>query len=458
MLRLSSERLATGLMVVALATLAAFSPAQSDTWWLLRAGKDIWQQHAVRLVDQYSYTAHGLFWPNHEWLTELAFFFFYSVGGLPMLTAVCATLVLYAWAVSWRLCRGSFEVRIVVFVIPLSACVAEWALRPQTVSLALFATACALLVKRRHAALPLLFLLWANLHGGVSLGVAALAGATASTIFSTKRVPWRLLLIDVLCFAATCVSPLRLGLWTFIPGSVERLKTTQVLEWQAPGADPKMWGFWALAAALPVLTVYAWRRADDRARTLAGISAALLPLAVTSVRNVPVFLLAAVPAVTSLFDSVSPRARRPMRAREREDVNGVIFLGATAIAIVVVASGWSVRMPVLGWKPIPAEAIAALEDCQGPIYNTFNDGGILIWFVPDRPVFIDNRQDPYPIAFLRESREVELGAPYSGMLNRYGVKCAVVATDVPVTNNLRTDANWRVTYQDERWTVLVRRM
>jgi hypothetical protein len=51
---------------VGIATLACLSPVQSDTWWLLRAGQEIWLQHHIPLTDSYSHTAAGLYWPNHE--------------------------------------------------------------------------------------------------------------------------------------------------------------------------------------------------------------------------------------------------------------------------------------------------------------------------------------------------------------------------------------------------------
>ena len=65
-LRLSSDQMAIGLLFIALATLAAFAPAQGDTWWLIREGQEIVQRGSVSLVDDYSHTAAGLFWPNHE--------------------------------------------------------------------------------------------------------------------------------------------------------------------------------------------------------------------------------------------------------------------------------------------------------------------------------------------------------------------------------------------------------
>ena len=62
------DRLLTGLVFLAIALACGLTPTQTDTWWKLRAGRDIWHSHRVVLTDVYSHTAYGSFWLNHEWL------------------------------------------------------------------------------------------------------------------------------------------------------------------------------------------------------------------------------------------------------------------------------------------------------------------------------------------------------------------------------------------------------
>src|SRR6185503_330693 len=115
-MRITSERLTAGLVFVALGVLACLAPTQSDTWWLLRAGQDTWRTGVVGLTDQYSHTAAGRFWWNHEWLTEVIFYAVYRLGGLALLTAVCAACMVGTWMLSWRLARGAFEARLLLLV------------------------------------------------------------------------------------------------------------------------------------------------------------------------------------------------------------------------------------------------------------------------------------------------------------------------------------------------------
>src|SRR5690349_20475722 len=87
------DRFATLVAYIVVFALAALSRAQSDLWWLLRAGQDFWQTGTVTLTETYSHTANGSFWPNQEWLWEAIAFALYHLGGMPLLMAAVALIV-----------------------------------------------------------------------------------------------------------------------------------------------------------------------------------------------------------------------------------------------------------------------------------------------------------------------------------------------------------------------------
>ena len=68
---LSYRRALGGLLALTVLLAAGLSPMQSDSWWQLRAGRDMWASGQVLLRDTYSHTAAGAYWPNHEWLAEV---------------------------------------------------------------------------------------------------------------------------------------------------------------------------------------------------------------------------------------------------------------------------------------------------------------------------------------------------------------------------------------------------
>ena len=123
---------------------------------------------------------------------------------------------------------------------------------------------------------------------------------------------------------------------------------------------------------------------------LVAMAFAILPLAVTSIRNVAVFLLVAVPAVTALARP-RDRAEKVRRASgERVGVNAAILWRRRRRAAVVTLAGWPRRHHSVGNRSdraIRAIAVAALR------FTTRGDG-VLTWFVPEQKVFIDTGRIP----------------------------------------------------------------
>src|ERR1043165_9890701 len=118
-MKIRSDGLAIGLVFVAIGALACLAPVQSDSWWLLRAGRDIWATGRIPLSDTYSHTAARSYWWNHEWLSEVIFYGVFRAGGLPLLTLTCAGAIAATWGLRSRMTRGAFECRFVAVTLCL---------------------------------------------------------------------------------------------------------------------------------------------------------------------------------------------------------------------------------------------------------------------------------------------------------------------------------------------------
>jgi hypothetical protein len=448
------ERLATMLLFVAIGAGACFAPAQNDTWWHLRTGQDIWTTGAIDLHDRYSYTVAGGYWPDHEWLSQLLFYAIYRTGGLPLLTAITACVIVGAWFLIWRLTPGDWPRKHLVCALALVPSSMAWSLRPQVFTLFLVAATAFLLVRRRYLLLPPLFVLWANLHGGVMLGFVILAGSTVALLFEQRKWPVRLLVATIGCLAATILTPLGTSIWTEIPGSLARLREYGVTEWRPPAlADPRLLPFWLLVVGFITLSVREtpWRLVALRSNAMFWATLGLLPLALSSGRNVPPFLLLAVPAIAAMQHS--SKASRTLLSVERPAVNAGILGVLTLLAASSVTYAWVSEVPGLGWHPLPEQAIESLKSCPERLYNRYDEGGYLIWFVPDRKVFLDSRQDPYPPALVNEQIQIETSGNYQGLFDRFGVRCVLTPVDSVLAERLLADG-WERIYNGNALMVL----
>ena len=450
---MSFQRLAVSLLFIAIGAAACLMPAQSDTYWQLRAGQEIAATGRVLLHDTFTHTVRGGYWPNHEWASELLFYFLHRAGGMPLLTFVAASLVVWAWALAWTLMRGHAFVRIGVVLSLLITSAGLWSVRPQLVTLACLGLMLWMLVRGKERWLPLLFLAWANFHGGVTLGVVALAGGLAGMVF-VERARWKAAAgIFAACAAVVCLTPLGVSIWTEVPQMLARLSAYDVQEWRRPSllrlANAP---FWIAGASLLVLTLRRWRSLARDEAILVGAALALLAAALKSQRNVSPFLLAAAPALTVLLPA-AVRAWTPGPRRERPAFNVALFGATAAACIAVVLVGWSRPFARLNWRPVSPQVAGAIAACPGNLYNQYDDGGYLVWFLPGRPVFMDSRQDPFPTALVVEHIRTERTGDYERLFAERAIGCAAVPPESKVVARLQQDG-WITLGKDDRWVVM----
>jgi hypothetical protein len=91
--------------------------------------------------------------------------------------------------------------------------------------------------------------------------------------------------------------------------------------------------------------------------------------------------------------------------------------------------------------------------CDGTLYNTYDTGGPLIWLVPERPVFVDNRQDPYPADLLFRAVIAEQQGDYRDLFVTYDVQCALTPYKQALDQALRRDG-WQEVGHDQLLVVL----
>jgi hypothetical protein len=280
----------------------------------------------------------------------------------------------------------------------------------------------------------------------------------ASTAIVVKdHARWRALTAALmLSAAATLVNPLGIHLWVVIFESIGRGTSIGITEFRpAQLMAPEDVSFWISSILLLALAVQRAKLLwSDSSWPLVATSLVLIPSSFRYGRNIPLYLLLAVPAITHLFAMRNhfSESRRSHR-REHGSFNTAVGTVLLTLAVLGVTYAWTARIARLQWEPLPPGAISAVEACPERLYNRYDDGGFLIWFVPSKRVFVDSRQDPYPLEFLHEHRRSENSGDYASVFARYGIHCALLPPSSPVAKNLQRD-RWQSTYQDSRWMVL----
>ena len=393
----------------------------SDLWFHLAAGREIWETRAIPAVDSWSFTAAGRPWHNHEWLSDVVFHAWSRAFGLESLVwwqwLVEGGAYLLLYGLLARL-SGSRVAGSLLAVLALAVGVPFFDLRPNLWSVLFLMVLLTLTLGRARPpralrlpalhliTLPLLFVVWVNLHGGVMLGllalsivlVAELAAADAGDAASPRSTQLRrAVVLWLACVAAMCINPFGWRVFSYVVGlasSPHIPSRTTLYEWLPPwvpgGIQAPLFP-WAVAlgvASALVIVRSALRAPRDGAALAAlGLTLLTLAMALQSRRFIPFFAISQSLATALAVGRVllkKHQGRRLLTAPRRT-------LASTALALVVlgVAAFRLAPYPLdsrafdpLSWaSQMPAESVSFLEanGITGKLFANHLWGGYVAW-------------------------------------------------------------------------------
>lgn len=447
-----------------------FAPTDVDYWWHVRTGQLIAETGALPRVDVFSFPSAGQPWVTHEWLTQLVFFLVEEhlgfVGNVAIWSLAGAGVWLAVYATART--RGLGEPAAIVLAMWGSAMAFSiTAVRPQVLT-ALFLAITGLLVTRyklggRRAlwALPALFAVWVNLHGGYVIGLVllglTLAGESVAHLLGRPAAPLRQLgTVTVLSAAATLLSPNGLeALWyPFTYTGTGNASMRFIAEWQSPDFHES--GFVVFGASLLLATLLGiWQPASGRLGPTEALWALLFSfMALSSLRHIPLYAIVVMPLIGARLAHELPWLARPLRTWHRPWLVLVAWplLAATAIALAVRAEGnvgaQLSRTPSAHEYPTGAVQYIREHRLTGRLFNEYQWGGYLIYqLLPDLPVFIDGRADVHGDAFMsRYVRVTRLQGDWRQTLEDYDVTLMLIQRDTPLDVVLAGDPRWQELY------------
>ncbi len=363
--------------------------ADPDLWGHLVFGHLILAHGHLPPRDIYSYSAAGLPWHDHEWLSEVVLALCWSgfgVFGLKLmkLTATAATITLLAMGAAET--GAPIPLQLPVLMTGAVALAPMIQFRPQLFDFVALSALLLLLARdsyrragRRWLAIPI-FALWANLHGGFFVGLAVLALYTAVTAVEDLaagdglRRAARLGGVTAGCVLATLLNPDGVGNWFTVMHTLGNpLTRAMVSEWQPLSfkiaeewhKSPKTAINFALVI-VPFATLALCFAIRPRGRDLAlvVIAAMMGAAAYLAVRNMALAVIAsttplcrhaALALAPTRFGNPAPPAPR-RRSHEA-------LVGAIALTIALATGLFSPNLPAGYSQPRGAVEFMQLGDC-----------------------------------------------------------------------------------------------
>lgn len=478
--------LAAALLLIALRPLLTPIPPH-DFWWHVATGRLTVAQGAVPTVDSFSYTRAGLPFYNQGWLAQVVMYGLYEFGGLALILIVQSFVIVLAYGLLLRLCvvrTGRLRLCVALLLLttlPLSF--DNWNVRPQSYAFPLFVGFLVVLTEYRLGRrdrlwlLPLLMVVWVNVHGTFVLGLGLMgvmfvgevlrlfvrrgAEGPRSPVLSRGFVAW-----GVLTGLAVLLNPRGVGVIWYVRNLLgSNAVTTLVTEW-APPTIHEAGGaiFFLFLICFAVVLVYARHRPDGTDMLICGV---FLWMALGAVRNVVWFGFVATPLLAVQAASFFAQPRSP------RSFAGVPALNALLIGLLgfllVIGLPWVkplVLPPSVGAlvsDDTPSIALVSVIRQQpgrpSHLFHAMGYGSYLIWAVPEQKVFIDPRIELYPYEQWRDYINLGQANNVAELMRKYALDGLLLSKREQelLIAVVRKDAGWVVRYEDERTIYLTRR-
>jgi hypothetical protein len=452
------------------------NPANGDFWWHLRVGLGILQTHALPRTRLYSQAA-ALPWLASSWLFDIAVAAGYRMIGLRivLLTAIlfkfALALVVFVAANGFR---GRFWTAIVLSVVaqyilgnlqPLPLCCSVIAL---CVELALVMECYQTGSARPLFWLPWLFLLWANLDVHFVYGVITLvwfaatccidawraqSGRSSALLIGTPSLR-QVGIVTGVSLATTAMTP-----YAWHPYATFFSEATSTAIGSLPNYQSMR--FRTPQDYILLLTVMAAFLALGRRRSLDPFQIGLLLLAtVLGFRKQQDLWLTTVVAVAILANTGVERDS----AQIRISIWRCATAAVAALPVVLVAvksvggSDYKSALAIVGRGfPVAAADYIREQRLPQPLFNTYQWGGFLTWYLPGYPVAADGRADLYGTDFnIAYTKMMNTDLHYSAFAPFNQAHTILLEKNSLMGRALSTASGFKVAYVDDVAVVLLR--
>jgi len=442
-----------------------------DIWWHLRTGQWIIEHGRLPWTDPFSSYGAGKVWIAYSWLFEILVYAIYSrfgLLGLVLFNVIFSLVIAVALYLLVRRAGLPFLAEIAITAVALFCLKPLLNPRPWLFSILFFIVELHILLSarslRKHLSfffLPLLFVVWANVHVQFIYGLAALAIFAAEPLFQKKLIHapavsdpgWpslRLrLVILLLSFIATLATPYHVHLYQPIFEYALQTRAFQNIEEFHPMFFRSLRDWLVLALTLGAAFSLGWHR--ERRLFSYLLFAMGVFLAFRARRDVWVLV------IVSLTTIVQGRTALGVSAFPIHFTLGKLIAISAALILSLFAFGYSRKITERGLERhvanyFPANAVAFIKNnfSPQPLYNELDWGGYLIWTLPNWPVSMDGRTNLQGEARLERSLATWAGFPgWDKDPELAQAQLIVARRNRPLTFLLHKDPRFRLVHQDD---------
>jgi hypothetical protein len=453
----------------------------------LLMGKLILQNRHVSTVDIFSFRTEGYPSIPHEWLSQVIFAGVYQSLGLNGIVLITAFIIMLVWAVVFHVSinkSDSLFSSLLFTALAAGASQIHVLPRPHIFTYLLTAIWIVMLerIDKDHNkawwTLPILMLVWVNLHGMFILGIILWGIYLVGSFLDNPSRAWfsntktrSMIFAGTLSLAATFLSPSGFHIWGAIAslGSNSYI-TSKIPEYQSANFHlPETWPF----ILILLFTITGFARANKIGWTPILLTVTFTFLALYTSRMIPLFAIVITPVtaetIAKWIREEFPQSRfatfEGRIAQTNLSANGWIWVALVVIGTAILLQSGNTISPdgksnIFDEHFFPVDAVDWLEahPQNGHMFNEFDWGGyILLRLWPGQQIFMDGHTHIYGEQLTREyERVITLGDGWENILDRYQVEWAILWSGSLLAQELQ-NSNWETLHQDDTAVILRKR-
>jgi len=433
----------------------------------LKLGQIISFTKQVPRVNLFTYTNQNFEFINHHWLSEVIFFKLHTLFNTNSLIILKLIILSSSFLLMFYLGskKSSIALTSLLSIIFLPIFFERTHIRPEIFSMALFSLTFLILSQSKPTfktflPLPLIFLLWINLHIYFAAGLTLFAFYLIHQALRKQLTKSHLILFLISCLLCL-INPNGLkGL--LLPLKIFTSYGYTIIENQNPfflfsaAPSPSIWPFF-ISLPFALFTIFKSLKSKQYFHFLSASFFTILAL--KQIRNFPLYTLSLLPLATHYL-------HLKIRNVKINNLNIGLNLALLLALIFQTYSLSKTPLPSLGEPPNIHHAFNFIKSksLQPPYFNNFDISGLAIYHLyPQHQLFVDNHPEAFPPEFFQETFIPAMQNPqiFSQINQIYNFNTIIIShTDITpwataFINSITHNPNWTVVFLDNRNLILV---
>jgi len=425
-----------------------------DLFWHIKVGEHIVNEKSLPEQDLFSYTAKDNYWTLHEYPIQAILYIIDNNFGMDRLIIFKALIITLAFFILYKsINKYTYPTVLIIIIVNLLA-LFHSSVRPHVFFWLMLSILFYLLQKQKLNYLPILFLIWTNIHSSVLIGLFILTVYLGCKIIKS----WNKKQITVLvsCFIASLINP------NFYEQLLYPIRNTQFLtiiyEWHPfELTNP----YFLLFLGFLLITIILILKQKQHIR-IADILILItfIYLGFKSRRNVAVSAIIIAPILSyyaTLLIRKSHKAKAIIKRTNTKDIALILII--IIASIFCIAQLNSLKLGInKDFYPITATYFIKNNDLKGNIFNDYNFGGYLIYnLYPENKIFIDGRIVMYGQRIFDEYYSIKWQENnYEELIEKYNIKIFIIKYESKILNYLAGSEQYKLVYFDEKALIYVR--